>query len=245
MPRLSYQSMRACSQCRYQLLGVVGRDEVLHLHLLELERAEDEVARRDLVAERLADLGDAERRLAPREAEDGLEVEEDALRGLGAQVDGRAGLLDRADRRLEHEVELARLGEVALGALAGEHARLARAADVVLGVEVVGAEALLARAAVDERVGEAGEVAGGLPRARVLDDRRVERDDVVAVADHRLPPGVDDVALEQDAVVPVVVGVRDPAVDLGGGEDEAAPLAQRDDLVHRGDVVGHRAIRRS
>jgi hypothetical protein len=38
-------------------------DEELHLHLLELAGAEDEVARRDLVAERLADLRDAERRL--------------------------------------------------------------------------------------------------------------------------------------------------------------------------------------
>ena len=43
------------------------RHEELHLHLLELARAEDEVARRDLVAKRLADLGDAERRLLARE----------------------------------------------------------------------------------------------------------------------------------------------------------------------------------
>src|SRR3712207_377783 len=41
-------------------------DEELHLHLLELAGAEDEVARRDLVAEGLADLADAERRLLPR-----------------------------------------------------------------------------------------------------------------------------------------------------------------------------------
>jgi hypothetical protein len=40
-----------------------GLDEELHLHLLELAGAEDEVARGDLVAEALADLGDAERRL--------------------------------------------------------------------------------------------------------------------------------------------------------------------------------------
>ena len=40
-------------------------DEELHLHLLELARPEDEVARRDLVAERLADLRDAERNLLP------------------------------------------------------------------------------------------------------------------------------------------------------------------------------------
>ena len=41
-------------------------DEELHLHLLELARAEDEVARGDLVTERLADLADAERRLLAR-----------------------------------------------------------------------------------------------------------------------------------------------------------------------------------
>jgi hypothetical protein len=41
-------------------------DEELHLHLLELAGAEDEVAGRDLVAERLADLRDAERRLLAR-----------------------------------------------------------------------------------------------------------------------------------------------------------------------------------
>ena len=36
--------------------------------------------------------------------------------------------------------------------------------------------------------------------------------------------------------MPVVVGVGDAPVDLRGWKDEAAPLAERDDLVH-----GHRA----
>src|SRR4029079_1746744 len=45
--------------------GVVGLDEVLHLHLLELAHPEDKVARADLVAEALADLGDTERDLLP------------------------------------------------------------------------------------------------------------------------------------------------------------------------------------
>src|SRR4029079_3008080 len=70
------------------LLRLVGRHEELHLHLLELERAEDEVAGGDLVTERLADLRDAERRLATRELEHVLEVEEDALGRLRTQVDG-------------------------------------------------------------------------------------------------------------------------------------------------------------
>jgi hypothetical protein len=107
---------------------------------------------------------------------------------------------------------------------------------------VVLAPAPLALAeALHERIAEAGEVAGGLPGARVLDDRRVERDDVVALLDHRLPPGVGDVVLEQDAVVPVVVGVGDAAVDLRRGEDQAAALTERDDLVHGCDGLGHGA----
>ena len=44
---------------------LVGVAEPLHLHLLELAAAVDEVAGGDLVAEGLADLGDAERDLDP------------------------------------------------------------------------------------------------------------------------------------------------------------------------------------
>src|SRR5215218_7613176 len=51
-------------------------------------------------------------------------------------------------------------------AVSGRLGRLARALQVG---QVVGAEALAARAAVDHRVGEAGEVARRLPGARVLE----------------------------------------------------------------------------
>ena len=91
-------------------------DEELHLHLLELAGPEDEVARRDLVAERLAGLGDAERRLLARRGHDVLEVDEDALRGLRSQVVQALLALHRAEVGLEQAAELARLGEGALGA---------------------------------------------------------------------------------------------------------------------------------
>ncbi len=213
-----------------------GRHEVLHLHLLELERAEDEVARRDLVAERLADLRDPERRLAACDLGDVLEVDEDALRGLGPQVRVLARLLDRADPRGEHQVELPWLGQVALLRLARP---LARSLAALRLVDLVGAVAPLAEAAVDERIGEAGDVPRRLPDGRVEDDRRVEGDDVVALAHHRLEPACLDVLLEEDAVVPVVVGGAEPSVDLGRREHETAPLRERDDLVH-GDDVRHR-----
>ena len=212
------------------LVGLGRRHEELHLHLLELAGAEDEVARGDLVAEGLADLGDAERRRLAGEVEHVLEVDEDALGGLRPQVGDRARVLHRADVGLEHQVELAGLGQLAVGAVAGVLRRLLRAGRVL---EVVGAEALAAGPAVDHRVAEAAEVAGGLPDLRVLEDRRVEGDDVVALGQHRAPPLVLDVVLEQHAVVAVVVGGAESAVDLGGGENEAPALGQGDDFVHR------------
>src|SRR5256885_15684447 len=97
------------------VVGLARRDEVLHLHLLELARAEEEVAGRDLVAERLADPRDTERRLAPRKLEHILEVDEDPLGRLGAEVRGRSGLLVRAERRRQHQVELAPLSTGTVG----------------------------------------------------------------------------------------------------------------------------------
>src|SRR5207244_11238340 len=59
------------------LLVGAWHDEVLHLHLLELAVAEDEVAGRDLVAERAADLGDAEGELAAGSGEEVVNVGQD------------------------------------------------------------------------------------------------------------------------------------------------------------------------
>jgi hypothetical protein len=98
---------------------------------------------------------------------------------------------------------------------------------------VVGAKTVLAGAAVDERVAEARDVTRGFPRARVLDDRRVEQQDVAALA-HRVEPALLDVVLEQHAVVAVVVGRPDSAVDVARREDEPAPAAEGGHLLDRG-----------
>ncbi len=234
MPSCTYQSSRHSRQRWYQSRRLGGRHEVLDLHLLELARAEDEVLRRDLVAERLAHLRDAEGRPLARELEHVLEVDEDALGGLGPQVDGGALVGDRTHVGLEHQVELARLGQVAAADRALQLALRLRLAQVVL------AEALLAFAqALHERVAEARQMARCLPDLRVHEDRGVEGHHVVALLQHRAPPLVLHVLLEQHAVVAVVVGRGQPSVDLGGLEDEAPALAEGDDLLHRDDVVGH------
>ena len=67
-------------------VGLVGAAEELHLHLLELPGPEDELLRGDLIAERFADLGDSEGEPLAGGPLHVLEVDEDALRGLRAQI---------------------------------------------------------------------------------------------------------------------------------------------------------------
>ncbi len=203
------------------LLGLGRRHEVLHLHLLELAGAEDEVLRGDLVAERLAHLGDAERRLLAGGLEHVGEVDEHALGRLGPEVGHRALVLDRAGVGLEHEVEGPGLGELGGAAVGADP------------VDLVLAPALVAVPAVDQGVGEVGQVARGLPHRRRRQDGGVEADHVVAALDHGLPPGVLHVAQQVDPQRAVVVGGAEAAVDLGRLEDEAAPLAQADHLLHQ------------
>mmetsp|Transcript_3350 Transcript_3350/g.10452 ORF Transcript_3350/g.10452 Transcript_3350/m.10452 type:complete len:380 (-) Transcript_3350:66-1205(-) len=93
------------------LLDVRRLDEILKLHLLKLARAEDEVSRRDLVAECLANLRDAEGHLDARARDHVFKVGEDPLCRLRPQVRHRRAVRHRADRRLEHEVEIARCGQ--------------------------------------------------------------------------------------------------------------------------------------
>mmetsp|Transcript_38005 Transcript_38005/g.85482 ORF Transcript_38005/g.85482 Transcript_38005/m.85482 type:complete len:320 (+) Transcript_38005:3-962(+) len=70
-----------------RLPNVIARwDEILDLHLLELPAPENEVPRRDLVPERLADLRDAEGELEPGCVEYILVVDEYTLCRLGAEV---------------------------------------------------------------------------------------------------------------------------------------------------------------
>ena len=85
--------------------------EEFDFHLLEFAAAEREVSRRDFVAEALADLADAERNAHARAVDDVFEVDENALRGFRTQERGVFFAAKRADRRLEHQVEFARLGQ--------------------------------------------------------------------------------------------------------------------------------------
>ena len=106
----------------------------------------------------------------------------------------------------------------------------------VLGAgQLVEPEALVVGRAFDERIAERSDMAGRDPDLRAHEDPGVEPDDVVALLDHRPPPGALDVVLQLDAERPVVPDRVDAAVDLGRREDEAASLRERDDRLELGD----------
>lgn len=92
--------------------AVFSAAEVFYLHLLELSRAEGEVARVNLVAEGFADLGNAEGDLHAGGIQHIFVLAEDALSGLGTQPTDGSGVVligCSTDGGLEHEVERASL----------------------------------------------------------------------------------------------------------------------------------------
>src|SRR3989338_3703254 len=86
--------------------------EIFDLHLLELARAEQEIARRYFVAERLPYLCDSERQLRVERVDDILEVDENAASRLGAQIRNGRIVLACTYLRLEHHIELAHRPEI-------------------------------------------------------------------------------------------------------------------------------------
>ena len=151
---------------------------------------------------------------------------------------------------LEHEVEFADIGEVALATARagdrvltdeGDHVLVRHGLDVgfyVGGVlepvldQLVRAVAHAAALAVDQGIVEGGHMAGCHPDLRVHEDRGVKSHVVGVFLHELLPPGALDVVLQLHAERAVIPGVREAAVDLRARVDEASALAQCDDLVH-------------
>src|SRR3989344_571317 len=80
--------------------------KILKLHNLKLPRAEQKVAWRDFVSERLANLRDAEWELRMERVNYVLEIDEHALRGFGTKVRRGCRVFHGTDMCFEHHVEL-------------------------------------------------------------------------------------------------------------------------------------------
>lgn len=200
---------------------LAGLAEEFQLHLLKFADTEDEVAGGDFVAEGFTNLRDARRKLLAHGAHDVGEVDEDALRGFGTQVNLVLRRFHHARMGLEHQVELADAGEILLAAL--------RADDVVLGNvllqlsvrpavagfraagevfnQLVCTVARLTRLAVHQRVIEAADVTRRHPHFAVHQNSAVKPHVVLAFLHKFLPPRLFHVVLEfhtQRAVVPCI-----------------------------------------
>ncbi len=158
-------------------------------------------------------------------------------RRYAREASSRTGPMNVSNIRLKSRASVRSQSAVSPGSLR-------RTASALAGLEVVGPEAELAGAAVDQRVGEAADVTRCDPDLRVQDDRRVEGDHVVALLDHRALPLALHVLDQQNAVVAEVERRAETAVDVRGREDEAAAPAQRGDLLdRRGAFIGVELIR--
>src|SRR5690625_2258027 len=160
-------------------VGLLGRGEVLDLHLFELAGAEDEVARCDLVAERLADLADAEGWLHAGGGHHVQEVHEDALSGLRTQVVQAGLVVDRPEIGLDQARELLRIGVLATVAAvgAGHLGQATLGGTPLLRLEaldqMVLTETVVAALALHQRGGGGHHVPGGLPHPpRKAEDRQ-------------------------------------------------------------------------
>ena len=231
--------------------------EPLMFHLFELDGAEDEVAGGDLVAERLADLGDAEGDFRPRRALDVEEIDEFALRRLGTEIDLVLALVGDPARGLEHEIEGADGGPVKAAAdgamdlmfadiLLHFLVRHAVGIDASLGMrfdEVVRTVTGLAFLAVHFGIGEGRRVPACFPNSRVHENGGVQPVGVFALLHEPLPPCAFDVVLDLDADGTVIPRVSHAAVDLASREDDAPRLAERHQFLHCDRAVVHNRLR--
>ena len=129
--------------------------EEFHFHLFELTRAEGEVSRRDLVTKAFSDLGNAEGDLDPAGIADVLEVDEHPLSRLGPHECLGIIRANGPRMRFEHQVKIARFGQLTLVVFAWMLRRLER---TFAGPDMIGSEAALTFTAIDQFVGEQIEV---------------------------------------------------------------------------------------
>ena len=227
-----------------------GFAEEFEFHLLEFAHAEDEVAGRDFVAEGLAYLPYTEGHALSGRALHVLEIDENALRRFGTEIDGARAVFRHALESLEHKVELADGSEIGLPAHGTHdavvldvlfHFLVGPACDIAVNAllfhivlyEVVGTVTGLAGLAVHKRVGKTADMPRRLPDGGVHQYGAVDAHVVRAFGDELFPPRGFDVVFERDAEGTVIPGVCKSAVNFAAGENEPAVFAQRDEFIHR------------
>ena len=162
-----------------------GHNKIFQLGLFKLPDAEDKVARCDFIAERFADLSNAERQLARGGINHVFKLGKNCLCGFRTQISQIFRIINRADRRLEHQVKRTGFGQICRAAI--------RALSVF---NVVSAETPFAFAAVGHRVRESVFMAGIMQNLAVSQNSGIQSFDIITFIDHCPPPGRFQVVLQ-------------------------------------------------
>src|SRR5882724_12863323 len=97
---------------------------------------------------------------------------------------------------------------------------------------MIGTQPGLASPAIDHRVSKGIDVTARFQHRRMGQDRAVQSDDVVALPHHHLPPILFKIIFEFDSKWPVIPHPVESAINLARLENEPAPFAQADNLLH-------------
>src|SRR6266487_6557050 len=95
-----------------QFHSLLGSAKIFQLHLLELARPKSEIAWINFVAKRFTDLRNAEWQFFARNFQNIFELDKNGLCCLRTQVSDGAFICRGTHMRFEHQIELARFGQV-------------------------------------------------------------------------------------------------------------------------------------
>src|SRR6185436_10168690 len=129
-------------------------------------------------------------------------------------------ILKRTHKGFEHQIEFACRGQ------------FATALGTTLFLNGVFAKPAFTFLAIDKWVREIFYVPGSFPNFGSHKDRRIQRFDVVATFEHRVPPSLFDIMLQQRAQRTVIITAVDAAIDFAGWENESPSFAKRHQIFH-------------
>ncbi len=213
-------------------------------NLLELSGTEGKVAGGDFVAERFTNLCNAEWEFLSGGTLDICKVDKDALCSFRTQINLALCILGNALEGLEHQVELADIGEVGAAAVRAFDAVFLDEVHHLLVAPAVGGfagEVLnqlirtvtgLAVFTVHERVRKSANMTGSDPNLRVHQDGAVQADIVWALLNKAFPPCAFNIVFQLYTKRTIIPGVGETAVDFGTSKNEASALAQSNDFFH-------------
>ena len=226
--------------------------EKLQFHLFELSCTESKVSRCNLISERLSNLRNTEGQFLSRRSLHILKVHKNALCGFRTKINGVLRIFRHTLEGFKHQIELSNRCEIMLSARRtgdiflcdkflhigigpGIHRTLKRNAvfRTELLYQLICTKTLMAFFTIHQRIRKTGKMTGGNPSLRIHQNRTIDSHIILGLLHKLLPPGLLDIVLQFHAQIPIVPGIRQPAINLRTGIYKSSRLCQGNNRVHR------------